>query len=451
MLYTLCMALHDESLAKLMNTAIGAAAGVAVYNLGKLVFTPRVGLWAAAFFYTTPLTNWLSGSAYTDLFTTFFVVSQVIAFLHWRRTRQAGWICATGILMGSAVAVKLNALYAAIGVGMALVALLAASKEQWSKRVATILVCLIAAAVVAFPWYAIVYVETGNPIFPLLNGIFKSPKSSIDNTLMNAADFGVGTTWGALMRLPFRFTLDTTRFGEGLVRGAMGPLMLFLLSFGLLLLPKSSVDVRILWFVSIVFLCLWAFSFQYSRYYMAIMPVTAVLAIAGIHRASLNALTERVHRGALTILLILQVSLTPLLFWNTPERFPINLAFGMESRERFLKRTLYGYAAVLHLNKIVKPGDKVLGSGTDSLRFYVDAPLLSLGETLLNSDARRTFEMPAGPELAQALSSLGVTYIFVADAVELPYTSGEFLKTHASVVYADVEAAVYQLKAPRQE
>jgi hypothetical protein len=59
--------------------------------------------------------------------------------------------------------------------------------------------------------------------------------------------------------------------------------------------------------------------------------------------------------------------------------------------------------------------------------------------------------MPAGPELAQALSSLGVTYIFVADAVELPYTSGEFLKTHASVVYADVEAAVYQLKAPRQE
>src|SRR5262249_1432856 len=69
------MALHSEIVAKLMVAVIGLISACAVYCVGRALFTPRAGLWAAVFFYTTPLTSWLTGTAHTDLVVTVFVTS----------------------------------------------------------------------------------------------------------------------------------------------------------------------------------------------------------------------------------------------------------------------------------------------------------------------------------------------------------------------------------------
>src|SRR5262245_14618237 len=225
MLFALCMALGGEMAAKLLIAIIGLVAAVSVYCLGRTVFAPRIGLWAAVFFYTNPLTSWLTGTTHTDLTLSLVVTAACVAFLQWNHLPQSRWIVAAGLLTGGAVALKLNGAYAAIGLGVALLIVLARSTERVSRKVRTIAMFVVPALLVAAPWYAIVYWHTGNPVFPLLNGIFRSPKGDLTNTLMNAADFGVGTSVQALIRLPFRLTFDTGRFGEALPRGALGPLL----------------------------------------------------------------------------------------------------------------------------------------------------------------------------------------------------------------------------------
>src|SRR5205823_3456292 len=71
----------------------------------------------------------------------------------------------------------------------------------------------------------------------------------------------------------------------------------------------------------------------------------------------------------------------PVQFWPIPERIPIRVAFGREAPEAFLLRALPAYQAVQYLNRMAEPGQRVVGVGVDNLRFYLDAPLLSLEQT----------------------------------------------------------------------
>src|SRR5262249_14357050 len=224
---------------------IGLIASLAVYSLGRLLFSARAGLWTAAFFYSTPLVSWLTGTAHTDLLVVLYVTAAAIAPLQWYRSRRIHWLLLTSILAASGVAVKLNAMYATIGFGAALIALLVKDRGALAKKVRIAATLALFAALVALPWYATTYVHTGNPVFPLMNGIFKSPRAEAVNRLMNAADFGIGTSLPALLRLPFRLALDSSRFGEAQPAGTLGPLLLLFIPFGLIAI-FSTAETRIL-------------------------------------------------------------------------------------------------------------------------------------------------------------------------------------------------------------
>jgi 4-amino-4-deoxy-L-arabinose transferase-like glycosyltransferase len=452
MFFAFCMALHGQIVAKFANALIGLLTTFGVYSLGAMIFTPGVGAWAAAFFGTVPLTCWLTGTAHSDLTLALFILAATLSLLNWNRTDKISWIMVTGILAGSAVAVKLNAMYAAIGIGLALCGLLLMNPEPTAMRTRTLAVLAFSAALIAMPWFVMAYVHTGNPIFPLLNGLFKSPKWDISNTLMNASDFGMGKGFSQLLRLPFRMTFDSTRFGEGLPRGALGPLLLLFVPFGLILLVKKNSEARIVGVIAAVYLLLWAQTFQYGRYYIVILPLVALLGIAGLNLLARTAFAAAVVRIALLILLVFQVAILPVLFWNIPERFPLALAFGFESPESFLTRALGGYGGVVHINETVPYSHKVLGLGTESLRYYLKPPLESLSESSLDSPVRRISDIPPGPELARTLSDLKFSFLLVSRDVltkpesYYPYAFKQFLEKFAVREYSDEAIAVYRFK-----
>ena len=53
-IFTVALALHGQIVAKLLVLAMSVMAAFGVYALGRSLFNPRVGLWAAALFYSTP-------------------------------------------------------------------------------------------------------------------------------------------------------------------------------------------------------------------------------------------------------------------------------------------------------------------------------------------------------------------------------------------------------------
>ena len=163
------------------------------------------------------MVSWLSSTTYIDLVVALFLVATLLAFLRWRETRQIVWLLATGFLGGAAVGTKLTALFGLPVIAFLLVMDLLRTPQlsAWSK-VKALAGCALATSLVAAPYFLIVYIFTGNPFFPLLNGIFTSgsfrPSANFDPAAV--AEFGLGYSPLVFLKLPFVFTFQSQRFGQ---------------------------------------------------------------------------------------------------------------------------------------------------------------------------------------------------------------------------------------------
>jgi hypothetical protein len=447
MVFALALALHGPAAAKLLVYATGILAALSAYALGRSLFHERVGLWAAALFYTTPLVGWLSSTAYVDLPVTLFFSASLMALLRWRATRATGWIGVSGLLAGAALGSKLTALCAAVSL-LAVLAVLLWREAGLSpaRKAGALAAFLLGLGLVAAPWYLIVFVFTGNPFFPLFNGIFRSPGWDPVNTNLNAGLFGIGTSPGSLVRLPFALTFDTSRFGEAMPDGGVG--LALALVPAVLLGWKALSGKRLLLAITACYLIVWAFNVQYARYYIPLLPVVCVLAMA----AAVSVPERRLLRANLAlvgVVLLAQVPLHFLQYWNIPERVPVPLAFGAETREAFLGRALGGiYDAVRHLNAAALPGEKTLTGGADAMRFYLKAPLASMSETF---DLKRICDALPPARLAQNLLNNGYAWLLVNGEIDRnrpdPFSSSVFLRRFATLEFQHGSGRVYRIHA----
>jgi hypothetical protein len=202
----------------------------------------------------------------------------------------------------------------------------------------------------------------------------------------------------------------------------------------------------------VVFWLGWSYTFQYIRYFVSIMPLVCVLACATALSMNTSFLSSTLSRICLVVALIMQVPLLPVQFWNIPERFPVRLAFGLETREHFLERALSGYTGVIHLNKELQPGDRVIGVGVEQTRLYLNAPLETLAGSTLKAKLNAVTSMQPDESLHKTLLDDGFKYILVTRATlqdsleQYPYLRDEFLTRFATPVFMDRNILVYRLQ-----
>jgi hypothetical protein len=245
-------------------------------------------------------------------------------------------------------------------------------------------------------------------------------------------------------------TWNTVRFGTATPRGAAGSALLFTFPFGLALLTLRKTNAAILIATVALFFLMWAFAFQNVRYYVHILPVVCVLGAATVLSFNKTGWTGVLSRVCLAIVLIVQFLPTSMMF-SIPDRFPVKTAFGMETREQFLKRSLAIYAGAERLNTLVLAGERVLGVGVEDARFYLNAPLETLADSTLNTVLRAGSSLSDG-KLLYTLTQSGFRYVFARrqsmkdPPVWLPYIKREFLDDFATLVFSDENTVVYRLK-----
>jgi hypothetical protein len=446
MLYAFPMAVQGQAAAKLLSFVLSVVAGCCVFSIGKTAFDTRVGCWAAAFFYTTPIVGWLAGTAYTDNLIAMFLAATVLTFVKWyKNPASTGWLYVGSLLAGLAVAAKINAAFGLV----AFIAMVCWNTRRIGIRRVGLMVVMTAAVVV--PWYALTYHWTGNPVMPMLNGFFKSPLSEPVNRLVNSNDFGIGTSPGSLIRLPFRLVFNTERFAEAAPRGSAGLALLIALPFSVILFSQARV-AGLLIAAAAIYWMMWSYTFQYVRYFVPILPVVCVLAVATVLRLDSGGIAARARRLCLVLGLIMQFPSMPVQFsTNIAERFPIRMALGLETREHFLSRSLVGYSAAQHLNKITSPADRVVGAGVEQIRLYLNAPLETLSDSTLESRLRDVVPMPPDQTLLRSLRDAGFGYILATRAALqnppdwYPYLKNEFLDRYARLEFSDLNVVVYRL------
>lgn len=256
--------------------------------------------------------------------------------------------------------------------------------------------------------------------------------------------WGQGTEPLALLRLPWTVTFETHLFGEALPDCALG-WVLAVLPLTALLAAKSS--LRWLLGVVWVYCAILGLTFQYARFYVPMHPLVCVL-VAGLCSTALtSAWPRRLGFVLATAALGAQILVVPRLFWNSPPRLTLSLVTGRQTPEAYLTQALRPYAAVQLLNGVVRPGEKVLGLGVESIRFYLDAPL---GTPHISPEVNAILAERT-PDLSLRLQRAGYAYLLIDELsptrqLHYPFLSEEFLARHARLEFSQSSVSLYRLR-----
>ena len=440
------MAFAGEGAVKLVIYGVGIVLLVAAWALGDELFGRRAAAWTAALLATIPILAGLSGETQADTLVALLLTAAFLSLTALSRLPEppARAAVAFGLLAGGAVGTKLNAAYAVIPLAAAL--FLLGVRHRVSRRTAA--VGLGAMALAPLAWFAMTYRYTGNPVFPFLNGWFRSPLADPANRVMNANMFGIGTSPSAWVRLPFAFTFGTHRFGENLADGVAGVALLLLPA--LLAVPKGRIGWRhgLAAAVVLAYGIGLGFTFQYARYFTAVLALAAALA-AGAAISLSPGIARRVAITAVGAGIVLQA-------WMFARESDARndsrwtFAFGEISAEQYRRRAIPGLPCVRELDRQASGLDRIAEFQATPLHYFLSAPVDSVSDS--RAFRSETLEL-SGDRLRSALWNRHDRFILMRPGGRWTPTFAEpaFLDRFTEPVCREEGVRAFRLLAPGVE
>lgn len=355
--------------------AIAGSAGAAMVTLGAGVvltllcavwaerLVTRAGTLAAALVGSSALMLWLAPSFYVDVPFAMFAVAAIAipSMFEIAPDSSFGLGLASGCLAGAAASTKYTGLAVAL-VALASLAWLRPSRRSRLLGFAAGLLCM------AGGWYVRAFVQTGDPVYPLLTAQLGSSEAAREfaqrYALMTRHWCGKGAGAIDALTLPWRILVEPRQFC-----GDPG----YALRLGVVFFALALALVRRA--IPLVAACLalttfWFFSSQQWRFLMPALCLYAVVVAVGATTAS-----GRLRRPAWVALLLLGAA-TAAIDWlpsgATDASNSLAPAYayiaGRESAPAYLSRRLESYDAALWLHSHARPMDGIVA--LDDVRDY---------------------------------------------------------------------------------
>ncbi|HYU30707.1 MAG TPA: phospholipid carrier-dependent glycosyltransferase [Thermoanaerobaculia bacterium] len=410
-----------------------ATAGL-LASWGARAFSPAVGWVAAGLYLGNPIVVHLAGTAYIDPGLALFVTAALYALDRARAGEASGWLTAAGFLAGTAASTKYLGLFfvgaVVLGAGIA------ASARRWRAMAWTGVVALAALA----PTYGRILLATGNPLFPLLPGLFGSSPWDLE-------PWPGGVSWSR--RLAELATLPWDVVFRRSSVNYQPPFSPIYLVGAPLLIATGIRDRRARWLLGVAIAWLPFFSLlpRDARFLLPVLPiVTLVLAVGAVRLA--GRLPERLKAGrpawaagALALVLFLPGWAYALHRLALQGPIPVTA----QGREHYLGSRLPLYPALNFLNRTQGDGWVAFGFHAQNMVYFADGRLLGNW----NGPARFQNLLPLSSRPAafhRALCELGVTVllVFPAGGVALPEGDAAF-RAHFRPLYAGARARLYVL------
>jgi hypothetical protein len=267
------------------------------YRLARALGGPApVALAAAAVYASHPLSAHFASTMQVDGPIAAVLLHLAADMAHAKGRLSSPWI--TGAILGLLAGLKVsNVLY--VFFPLAWWAWLAVRDREWKPFA----VLVLAAAVVGGASYAYATLITGNPVFPFLNGIFKSPfLPPID---LHDTRWDTGVQWRAIWDLTFA----TSRFSEAAPGAAGLALMVALPGLVAMIIARRDSRWIGLWMLASGALMFW--QIQYLRYVFPAIAVLVTIGIAGLGRY----LPRLAFAGVVVLLVVANACLMPTTSW----------------------------------------------------------------------------------------------------------------------------------------
>jgi hypothetical protein len=288
--FTIVNLLGGEAAARLLNLSFLLAIVTLLISAIRKWLPTGAALLIAAVFVATPLVQLVSCSLFSENLWAALAFGSICALSEFREQRSERLFYAAFILLGSAGATKYGAL--AFLAPALLIAVLALWKRP--RIVRSMYGGLLLFLLFAAPPYLTAYFKTGNPVYPFLNTVFKSPY--FDST---TSFTGVTANFPLTLRTPYDLTFHTSRLPE-MQDGASGFQYFLFLPFVLLLLRRNWPVLGIFSLIACALFSVFTIRTQpHLRYLYPAFPLATVAIAAAF--ATLRTLDRLLYRVALVL------------------------------------------------------------------------------------------------------------------------------------------------------
>jgi 4-amino-4-deoxy-L-arabinose transferase-like glycosyltransferase len=468
---------------------------------------PFWGLLGAFMFLSLPVVVKLSVTVYVDLGLIFFSTAALLYLLKWAASGfPARHLILSGVFCGLALGTKYNALISLLLLA-SLVPILYVRGEKahshvrslqgivrpfWggvsqALRAISLSVLFVAVALVVYsPWMIRNVLWTGNPLYPLYQGVFSSlqqPSPSATGDV--SASRGTGDPSAEeevnhfvsrrnvfheslfeTLTIPIRIFFQGQDDNPRLFDGRLNPYLILFPLFAFLLgkqakNPFERLERNVLLGFS-VFCILFVFlqSDMRIRFVGPAIPPLVILSTLGIHYL-IRAITKSVQPRRRVVFASAVVG--TLLVWLLGQNLsylvdqfrvidPVSYLTGTLTRDQYIQKYRTEYAAMCYINRHLPPDVRVLGVLLGNRRYYCDRELIfddTLEAGILSAESAE--------DLAARLREKGFTHMIIRYDLLDKFILGrlsadrlnlfqEFIKNHTKRLFADDGHMVFELK-----
>lgn len=432
LLYLIPLALGADWGAKIIHNFFGLTTALLLFLYLKKRLGLNWGLVGALIFLTTPMIMRLAVSANVDLGLAFFMTAAVLGLIWWRETGRRRFFVLSAIALGLGLGTKYNALIALPLLGLGLAGALSRRRAGTAQAIGGSAAYLGLALLVFSPWLVKNFLLTGNPIYPLYNGLWGLPAvtpAGYEFDLFTTRRFFYGESLGQVLLIPVRAFFQGQDFNPRFFDGVLNP--------GLILLPPLALirpvapEVRPLALLALLWTAVVFFQASFLvRYLVPILPILVILTVFGL-KALWSALSKFIPSpaAAAVLALVLAAFLYPnaawaAQFWSKLD--PAPYLTGRENRQAYLTRRLDHYPAMDFINRHLPPTARVLFLFAGGRGYYCDRDYFY--QTYYSGEVLRPILERAASweDVRQGLQGLGATHVLTREGLLAEYLQTTF-------------------------
>lgn len=463
MTYITAFAWSGVTLAKLFNLLCYVATGGVVSWFAARLWGRTQAVAAALLFLSCPVAIYEATTALIDLPLTLFSSIAVFSLLEWARESNPSFLWLSALSLGLACGCKYHAAFWFLPILLVLIFhCLKVRKMGFGPTFSLLMRYAFIVIGLVLPWLVRAWYFTGNPVFPLANGLFKSPyfppaMEAAANAMY--ANEGLGRSFGSLLLLPW-----TVTFHPGPFRGTPG----------VLLLPGALIAafrfrtrlVRYALLLAVLYFYTWAVTAQEIRYLLPLVPLLSAIAAAGILGGSADCgqaprrwFMLR-HFGMAAVLLGSLMTLPPFYplwvhdwtYWHA-YLSPVRFLTGKESAQEYLSRDVPSIYVYDFMNANLRREDRVLLLN-DAAQFYSSIPTLYS----FTVEGERILKQTSEQEVLRALKESRISHVLLNYNGIAPlsgveprlgvyfFLSREFQNRHLEIVFSRNNVTLYRVR-----
>jgi MYXO-CTERM domain-containing protein len=304
--------------------------------------------------------------------------------------------------------------------------------------------------ITAGPPLVLRWIDTGNPVFPAYNNIFKSPYWLPVNERLNFPFWPDAGTLGpikAVWKALFHPSLMVEGGAPGSYSLLVGLLVIALVT-GWRLRRRPS---KLLWIAIVFATAVWWVEFRYLRYLLPEAFASLVLLLGALRPVRMTVVRERAAVAAVAVLTAASFAVAVALLADVPDsRPPISAALGRWRASDYLQAVLPERDALLAFNRLAPRDARVLTDASPREWLTGGRDLYATWE--FNALMQIRAPEPTSGDSAYVLTlKMGVDWVLVDEPLERSTSDAPWLpallRTHGQLSYSAAGWDLFRLVA----